>query len=45
MAAVVGAPDAGSALSLLGARGVPAWLAGEVTEGTGVTRLSGRHPA
>ena len=45
MTAVVGAPDAGPALSLLAARGVPAWLAGEVTEGTGVTRLSGRHPA
>jgi phosphoribosylformylglycinamidine cyclo-ligase len=45
MAAVVGAHDAGPALSLLASRGVPAWLAGEITEGAGVTRLLGRHPA
>ncbi len=45
MAAVVGAPDADAALSLLAARGVPAWLAGEITEGSGVARLFGRHPA
>jgi phosphoribosylformylglycinamidine cyclo-ligase len=45
MAAVVGAQDAGSALSLLASRGVPAWLAGEITEGAGATRLFGRHPA
>jgi hypothetical protein len=24
---------------------VPAWVAGEVTEGTGTARLDGRHPA
>jgi len=24
---------------------VPAWLAGDITEGAGVTRLLGRHPA
>ncbi len=45
MAAVVGAQDAGTALGLLAARGVPAWLAGEVTAGTGAARLAGRHPA
>ena len=45
MATVVAAHDAGPALSLLASRGVPAWLAGEITEGTGVTRLFGRHPA
>jgi phosphoribosylformylglycinamidine cyclo-ligase len=45
MAAVVGAHDADTALSLLTSRGVPAWLAGEITQGTGVARLIGRHPA
>ena len=45
MVAVVGAQDAGPALSLLASRGVPAWLAGEVTEGAGVARLVGCHPA
>jgi phosphoribosylformylglycinamidine cyclo-ligase len=45
MAAVVGAHHAGPALSLLASRGVPAWLAGEITGGAGVTRLLGRHPA
>jgi len=45
MVAVVGAHDAGPALSLLASRDVPAWLAGEVTEGAGVARLVGRHPA
>jgi phosphoribosylformylglycinamidine cyclo-ligase len=45
MAAVVGAHDTGAALGLLASRGVPAWLVGEVTQGTGAARLSGRHPA
>jgi phosphoribosylformylglycinamidine cyclo-ligase len=45
MVAVVGAHDADAALSLLTSRGVPAWLIGEITQGTGVARLSGRHPA
>jgi phosphoribosylformylglycinamidine cyclo-ligase len=45
MAAVVGASDVDRALSVLAARGVPAWLAGEVTEGAGATRLLGQHPA
>jgi len=45
MVAVVGADDADAALTLLASRGVPAWLAGEVTAGTGAARLCGRRPA
>jgi len=45
MAAVVAAADADAALALLASRGVPAWLAGEITQGTGSTRLVGQHPA
>jgi phosphoribosylformylglycinamidine cyclo-ligase len=44
MAAVVGAGDAETALGLLASRGVPAWLAGEITVGSGAARLVGRHP-
>ena len=33
------------ALALLADRDVPAWVAGEVTTGSGVARLTGRHPA
>jgi phosphoribosylformylglycinamidine cyclo-ligase len=45
MVAVVGAHDTDAALGLLTSRGVPAWLAGEITQGTGAARLFGRHPA
>jgi phosphoribosylformylglycinamidine cyclo-ligase len=45
MVAVVGAHDTDAALHLLASRGVPAWLVGEIAQGTGVARLSGRHPA
>jgi len=45
MAAIVANSDADAALDLLTSRGLPAWLAGEITEGAGVTRLFGRHPA
>ena len=45
MAAIVAASDADAALGLLTSRGLPAWRAGEITEGAGVTRLFGRHPA
>ena len=45
MAAIVAARDAETALGLLASRGLPAWLAGGITEGAGVTRLFGRHPA
>jgi phosphoribosylformylglycinamidine cyclo-ligase len=44
MVAVVGAHDAGAAVSLLASRGVTAWLLGEITTGVGTVRLSGRHP-
>jgi phosphoribosylformylglycinamidine cyclo-ligase len=45
MVAVVGPDAAGRALSLLAAAAVPAWVAGQVSPGTGNARLSGRHPA
>jgi phosphoribosylformylglycinamidine cyclo-ligase len=45
MVAVVGAHDSDTAVALLTSRGVPAWLVGEITHGTGVARLFGRHPA
>jgi phosphoribosylformylglycinamidine cyclo-ligase len=45
MAAIVAVSDTDTALGLLASRGVPAWVAGEITEGAGVTRLFGQHPA
>jgi phosphoribosylformylglycinamidine cyclo-ligase len=45
MVAIVGAHDVDAALSVLTSSGVPAWLAGEITEGAGAARLIGRHPA
>jgi phosphoribosylformylglycinamidine cyclo-ligase len=45
MIAVVGRQDTDAALSLLASRGVPAWLAGEVTTGTGAARLRGQRGA
>ncbi len=45
MAAVVGRTDADRALGVLAARGVPAWVLGEVVPGTGGARLTGQHPA
>jgi phosphoribosylformylglycinamidine cyclo-ligase len=47
MVAVVAAEAADHAVRLLTARGVPAWLAGEVTRGSqprGSVRLTGSHP-
>jgi phosphoribosylformylglycinamidine cyclo-ligase len=44
MVAVVGAHDAGAAVSVLASRGVTAWLLGEITTGAGTVRLSGQHP-
>ena len=44
MVAVVGAHDADPALSLLASRGVPAWLAGEITAGAGAARLPAGIP-
>ncbi len=45
MVAMVNSRDAGPALSMLAARDVPAWQAGEITGGSGAVRLVGRHPA
>jgi phosphoribosylformylglycinamidine cyclo-ligase len=45
MTAVVGRDSAVRALDLLTARGVPAWVLGEVVPGSGEARLSGSHPA
>lgn len=44
MVAVLAADDADRAVALLTGRGVPAWVAGHVVEGTGRARLTGSHP-
>jgi phosphoribosylformylglycinamidine cyclo-ligase len=44
MIAVVAPDAAGPALGLLAARGVPAWVAGRVTVGSGEAVLTGLHP-
>jgi phosphoribosylformylglycinamidine cyclo-ligase len=44
MAAIVGAVDVDRALGLLSSRGLPAWVAGEIADGTGGAQLHGRHP-
>lgn len=44
MVAVVAAADSGRGIRLLAERGVPAWIIGEVTAGSGNARLSGQHP-
>jgi len=44
MIAVVAPDAAGPALGLLAARGVPAWVAGQVTAGSGEAALAGVHP-
>jgi phosphoribosylformylglycinamidine cyclo-ligase len=43
MVAIVAAADAENALGLLAGRGLPAWILGEVTAGTGRARLAGRY--
>ena len=43
MAAVVARDAADPALDLLASRGVPAWVLGEVTPGSGAARLNGQH--
>jgi len=43
MTAVVAASDADDAIALLAERGVPCWLLGEITEGTGRAELVGRR--
>jgi phosphoribosylformylglycinamidine cyclo-ligase len=45
MVAVVGPGSADRALALLASAAVPAWVAGQVSPGTGNASLSGRHPA
>lgn len=44
MIAVTAPGAAGAALGLLADRGVPAWVAGQVTEGSGAAALAGVHP-
>lgn len=43
MFAIVSAEDADRALACLAGRGVPAWQAGEIIEGTGTVRMVGQH--
>jgi len=45
MVAVVAPGDADRALRLLAERGLPSWVIGEITTGTGIARLAGTHPA
>jgi phosphoribosylformylglycinamidine cyclo-ligase len=45
MVAIVAPEDRDHALQLLAERGMPAWLAGEITPGSGQARLTGSHPA
>lgn len=44
MVAVVARSGADKALTVLAERGVPAWVIGEVTAGSGTARLIGQHP-
>lgn len=44
MAAVVAADSADAALARLAAAGVPAWVCGQVTSGSGHVQLTGSHP-
>jgi phosphoribosylformylglycinamidine cyclo-ligase len=45
MVAVVAGHDCERALRLLAERGVPSWVAGQITSGAGCARLVGQHPA
>jgi phosphoribosylformylglycinamidine cyclo-ligase len=45
MIAIVARDDADGAVTLLRHLGVPAWLLGEIVEGSGCARLTGRHPS
>ena len=45
MVAVVAPGDADRGFRLLAERGVPAWLIGTITAGSGQARLTGQHPA
>jgi phosphoribosylformylglycinamidine cyclo-ligase len=43
MAAIVASADASTAIRMLTQAGVPAWVLGEIVDGTGKARLTGRH--
>ena len=45
MVAILPAHAVDAALALLDARGLPAWVAGQVTQGDGTVSLVGEHPA
>ena len=45
MVAVVAGHDSERAIRLLAERGVPSWVAGQITGGAGCARLVGQHPA
>ena len=45
MVAIVAREDSDHALQLCAERGLPAWLAGEITPGSGHAQLNGTHPA
>ena len=45
MVAVVGADHSERALDVLTRRGVPAWVLGQITAGSGQVQLTGRHPS
>ena len=45
MVAVVASDDCDHALGLLAERGMPSSVIGEITAGTGIAHLTGRHPA
>ena len=45
MVAIVAREDCDHALQLCAERGLPAWLAGEITPGSGHAQLTGSHPA
>jgi phosphoribosylformylglycinamidine cyclo-ligase len=43
MFAIVSAGDADRALAFLAGRGIAAWQAGEIIEGTGMVQMIGQH--
>jgi phosphoribosylformylglycinamidine cyclo-ligase len=45
MVAVLAPQDADRALGLLAERGLPSFVIGQITPGSGSARLTGQHPA
>jgi phosphoribosylformylglycinamidine cyclo-ligase len=45
MVAIVGAQDTDRALDLLAERGLPSWVVGQITAGSGTVHLTGQHSA